>query len=295
MNRKKGCSCGDMDRRLFLKLAGASGAAAAFSGLPAMAGPFETADFEKLVPADKKLDPAWVKSLFARGEPAVYRGRELDLVGMPVGGLCAGMLYLGGDGKLWGWDIFNRIYGTGAGHYAEPLKPSAPLAQGFAIRVSFSGTTQVRALDRTGFSDIGFRGEYPMATVDYRDPASPVAVRLEAYSPFIPLATDASSLPATVMRFTVRNTSEAKVTARLAGWLENAVCLHSGLPPGGKKVNRVTHAHGMSFLQCAAAAAGGKQEPARPDEVFEDWNKETYEGWTVEGSTFGTGPTPTAS
>ena len=53
---------------------------------------------------------------------------------MPVGGICAGQLYLGGDGKLWHWDIFNRHVGTGAEHYANPLKPPSPLDQGFALR-----------------------------------------------------------------------------------------------------------------------------------------------------------------
>ena len=86
--------------------------------MPVMAGPFETTIQEaaeqeaseqgKLVPADKKLDPQWVKSLFERGTREVYRGKDLEKIGMPIGGLCAGQLYLGGDGKLWHWDIFNK-------------------------------------------------------------------------------------------------------------------------------------------------------------------------------------------
>ena len=28
----------------------------------------------------------------------------------------------------------------------------------------------------------------------------------------------------------------------------------------------------------------------KPDVVFEDWNKDTYDGWTVEGTAFGAGP-----
>ena len=55
---------------------------------------------------------------------------------MPIGGICAGQLYLGGDGSLWHWDIFNRHIPTGAEHYASPLQPSSPLEQGFAIRLS---------------------------------------------------------------------------------------------------------------------------------------------------------------
>ena len=86
---------------------------------------------------------------------------------------------------------------------------------------------QVRALDHTGFSEITFCGEYPIAYVEYRDPQSPVSVSLEAFSPHVPLDTQASSLPATVMRYTVKNTSTAKVEVRLAGWLENAVGLYT--------------------------------------------------------------------
>jgi len=77
-------SC-ETTRREALKLMGA-GAAALFAGrLPVMARPFTRAGFEKLVPADKQLHPDWVKSLFARGERTVYRGAELEKIGMPNG------------------------------------------------------------------------------------------------------------------------------------------------------------------------------------------------------------------
>ena len=232
-SRNYGCGCSSSScgphatRREFLELAGAAAAATWLSAGPAVAGPFEAKDFEKLVPADKRLSPDWVKSLTARGEPTVYRGPELEKIGMPVGGICAGQLYLGGDGKLWHWDIFNRHVGTGADHYAHPLTPASPLDQGFALLVAAGDQTQVRALDRTGWSDISFRGEYPIGRVEYRDPQCPASVSLEAFSPFVPLNTEDSSLPATVMQFTVKNNGPAKIEAELAGWLENAVCLHT--------------------------------------------------------------------
>jgi uncharacterized protein (DUF608 family) len=254
-----------------------------------MAGPFDPSELEKLVPADKKLSPEWVKSLFARGARTVYRGAELEKIGMPVGGICSGQLYLGGDGRLWCWDIFNKHVGTGADHYRNPPRPASPLDQGFAVRVKAGGKAVVKALDRNGFPDVSFCGEYPIATVEYRDPAVPVSVSLEAFSPFVPLNVEESSLPATVLRFTVKNAGAAKVEVELAGWLENANGLHS--KPGGMRVNRVVTATGLTALACGAEAAGEKTDASnRPDIVFEDFEKETYEGWTATGTAFGGGP-----
>jgi len=124
-------------RREFLKVAGLGAGALTFQPWRAMAGPFERTDFEKLVPADKKLQADWVKSLTARGERTVYRGADLEKIGMPVGGICAGQMYLGGDGRLWHWDIFNQRIGTGSEHYAKPLALSAPLALSQGNRITW--------------------------------------------------------------------------------------------------------------------------------------------------------------
>ncbi len=277
---KTGCGCGGVQRRDFLKCLGASATVSLVPGWPVMAGPFTRQDFAKLVPADKKLSADWVKSLFARGAPTVYRGAELEKIGMPVGGICAGQLYLGGDGKLWHWDIFNHYVRTSAEHYAKPMKPTAPLTQGFTLTIG----GKMRALDSTGFSDIRFRGEYPIGHVEYR--AEGVAVTLEAFAPFIPLNTDDSSLPATVMQFAVKNTSNAAVEATLNGSLENviarsAVCVRR---------NRTIAGPNFTFLECSAQKSTAPEAPPQPDIVFEDWNRESYDGWKVEGTAFGAGP-----
>src|ERR1700689_2045845 len=104
----------EWNRRGFLKVSAATTLGLVISRLPVMAGPFTREDFDHIVPADKKLAPDWVKSLFERGTPEVLRGSELKYVGMPVGGIGAGQLYLGGDGRLWHWDIFNQPISTGA-------------------------------------------------------------------------------------------------------------------------------------------------------------------------------------
>lgn len=269
-----------LDRRRFLTIAGAG----------ALAGPFERVDFENLVPPDKKLRPEWVQSLFERGEPAVYRGPDLDFIGMPIGGICTGQIYLGGDGRLWRWDLFNQVQRTGAEHYADPPQPDCPVEQGFALRVVAGERTFVRALDRTGFVDVSFRGQYPMGFVDYRDPALPVTASLEAFSPFLPLNPDDSNLPVTVMQFTVTNVSGEPVEVQLAGWLENAVCKFSSRPGEGRLRNRWLRRERIALLECTAQPAPPPAEPPRPDLLFEDFEKETYEGWTVTGTAFGSGP-----
>src|SRR5580658_8630951 len=152
----------DWRRRDFLKISAATTLGLVFSRLPVMAGPFTREDFDHIVPADKKLRPEWVKSLFARGTPEILRGGDLKFVGMPVGGIGAGQLYLGGDGRLWHWDIFNQITGTGSEHYAAPLTPSSPLTQQFLLTIGGQSWT----LDHAGFSEISFRGEYPIGTVE---------------------------------------------------------------------------------------------------------------------------------
>ena len=71
------------NRRDFLKSSAAAAMGLVFSQTPAMAGPFTRADFQHLVPADKKLRPEWVKSLFERGTPEIYRGAEYAVSFLP--------------------------------------------------------------------------------------------------------------------------------------------------------------------------------------------------------------------
>lgn len=91
-----------LTRRNLLRLGTLAATGSLFTRFqPAMAGPFTGADFEKLVPADKKLSAAWIRSLFERGEPEWSGGSDLNHIGMPVGGICCGQVYLSGDGRLW--------------------------------------------------------------------------------------------------------------------------------------------------------------------------------------------------
>lgn len=293
-NHENGCGCGTGQggaaRGDLQGIMGSGTAALRPLGVPSTAGPFDMTEFEKLVPSDKRLSPAWVKSLFQRGEPKVYRGGDLKFIGMPVGGICAGQLYLGGDGRLWHWDIFNRHVRTYDEHYASPVPSVFHCAQGFALSVTKNGKSEIHRLDRDGCTDVSFRGEYPIGVVDYgRVPGLPLSVSMEAFSPFIPLSLDDSSLPATIFRLKVTNHSEEAVDATLFGWLENMVCGHDCLFVG-RRVNKLARVGGVSIMDCTAVKTEEAVEDPMPDICFEDWSKETYEGWTVEGEAFGSGP-----
>ncbi len=66
-------------------------------------------------------------------------------------------------------------------------------------------------------------GEYPFVRVGFADGDLPVQVRLEAFTPFIPLNVDDSSIPGAVIRYYVKNTTSKPAEVTIAGTLPNAV------------------------------------------------------------------------
>jgi uncharacterized protein (DUF608 family) len=255
---------------------GAASLAAMGFELPVMAGPFDNPNFDKNVPADKKLDHTWVKALFERGTPEVFSHAQLDTVKMPIGGICTGHVYLSGEGKMIDW-----LFG----------KNRVELAQGFTLRTVVDGKTDTHPLEKGSFPDMTFRGEYPIAKIDYVNATVPVEVSAEIFSPFIPLNAEDSGIPATIFSFRLKNTSDKPVEATLAGNLENAAYYVRRFGLTGKRRNQIVSANGMTILNCTGELIGvDPGATPQPDIIFEDWPKETFEGWTVEGTGFGSGP-----
>jgi hypothetical protein len=124
--------------------------------------------------------------LTARGAQRVYCGSERRTLGMPCGGICAGQLYVLGDGELGVWEVDGATYFGGVGHASyRSERPRQPCAQGFAIATAAPGARPVRALlNDSGYDAIEFVGEYPRALVRYRAQQAvvpPVSVELEAF------------------------------------------------------------------------------------------------------------------
>ncbi len=153
-----------------------------------------------------------------QSERKVYSGKELHALGMPLGPIGGGSMYLRGTGELYRWEIFNNM--NSAAYIPD---------QFFAIRAKPAGGEAVTRVLRyydgkePGVKDIRFVGEFPIAYLEYVEPALPVKVSMTAFSPFIPTNAQDSAIPVIFFSITVNNESQEKVAVSLIGALQNAV------------------------------------------------------------------------
>lgn len=203
---------------------------------------------------EKGIEKEYLQELKKRGEPEVFSDEELKYIGMPIGGLTTGQVYLGGDGRLWYWDIFNinRInptnIGAGDKFYLNPMIQDHRFEQGFSIRVNKGITSFSKKLSTGGFSDISFRGEYPIGKVTYKDNDIPITVKLEAFSPFIPTKYESSDFPAVIMEYTIKNESDNPLDIEIIGWLQNTANFFTAKNTKGKHINKIVKSKGMIQL-----------------------------------------------
>ena len=262
------------------------------------------------VPADKNLSPEWLDALTARGERKIYRGDERFTIGMPVSGIASGMLYVRGDGTLARWWMFNennttdfRMKDPHMGY--RTYRPPSRFEQGVAISARPEGGESVTLeLSDKGFVNIGFIGEYPVATVLFEEPqnrAFPLQVKGEFFSPTIPLNAKESATPGTILRYTVTNPTDKTVDVAMGGWLQ-----HMAMPRADDSV----YAKRRSMPVENDEYAGVMMDLVPPEPVkkeqgelrikrFDDFETPivradgtsvengSYEKWTIEGTAFG--------
>jgi len=179
----------------------------------------------------------------SRTSRLVYEGEYLRALAMPLGGIGCGSVAICGDGGLRQWQILNNIchdahvphsffavrVQTGGSalvarvlmsnaHYDDEFEP----APGVSDHLVPAASRQLLAA-LPGVPRIRFVGEYPVAEVHYEDDALPIAVVLEAFSPFAPLDADDSGLPAIVFRFRIENRADSPAEVSLLITQQNAV------------------------------------------------------------------------
>jgi non-lysosomal glucosylceramidase len=163
-------------------------------------------------------------------------------VAMPLGGIGTGHVSICGDGSLRQWQLSGTP--NHAGYVPESffaIRASGvepPLNVARVLRCSVPGpsepapnvTDHILPYDADPPSrhwpqveSTEFEAAYPFARISYEDPGLPVTVALEAFTPFVPLDTAASSLPLASFSFTVTNRSEVFVHGWLLATLQNFI------------------------------------------------------------------------
>lgn len=253
------------------------------------------------VPVDKNLPASWTDALYQNSK-TTYRGNQLLTIGMPCGGIAAGQLYVRGDGTLANWWISNNAYNTGYGVDSltkfntalgpwkvcyQTFEPFSYVDQGFMITVG----KQSKRLNKNDFDNISFVGEYPLAKIEYASKSDPlpVAVNAEVFSPFIPMNARESATPATILRYTIRNTSSKLQSVNLSGWLQNLVCLDIAADINADSRIQVVRSADKTSVFMDISERPASPVPTSKVTMFEDFES-GYKKWTQTGNAFGSAP-----
>ncbi|GAA2104129.1 non-lysosomal glucosylceramidase [Microlunatus panaciterrae] len=177
---------------------------------------------------------AAVESTSSSAWPAARSyGPEATVAAFPLGGIGTGTVSIGSRGEFRDWEIANH---PDKGHWL-PFTFFAIRAQphgGAAVTRVLESRIQpphegdsghhigkVAGLPRLRTSTM--RGEYPMLGIDFVDDVLPVQVRLDAFTPLVPLDVQASGLPGAVLRYTVFNPLATGVKVTVAGSMSSPV------------------------------------------------------------------------
>ena len=192
---------GGVSRRAFL---GWVGAGAATALLPGTAG----AEFE--LPSEDLA--RWKRDLSGPSAPRLYHSAVHTDARLHLGGIGTGNLEIGADGQLTNWQLFNTLRdGLVPFHFAARCGATARMLQ------TRGGPNWPR------IQRIEMTGEYPVASLRFVDPALPVQITLDAFTPFAPLDSYLSSWPVAAFVFKVHNPSARDETVSLAAFLQNPV------------------------------------------------------------------------
>ncbi len=180
--------------------------------------------------------------LYKIGRPGPKKGRYLDEVAFPLGGIGTGTISLSGYGELLDWEIQNRPNKGSFNAFSfftlwakedgkdpvtkvlaeRPMRGLGGVGSGLFSGIGF-GTNRFLGRGLPHMKSATFRGEYPFAEIKFGDPEVPLDVRLTAYNPLIPHNVKDSSIPCAIFLFELKNRSDRKVSATILVNMHNIV------------------------------------------------------------------------
>jgi len=161
-----------------------------------------------------------------------YTGEELRFVACPLGGIGTGNLLLNGYGAIRDIEIFNRAS-------MSELPPDMTFFSLYTRQKDQEPVTRVmerefldeypnpfgKPRQQLGglprFREAVFHNAYPMARIDLLDEAVPLDVTMTAWSPYIPVDTKNSSLPAATIEWNLANPGKDPVEYTVAFCMSN--------------------------------------------------------------------------
>lgn len=236
--------------------------------------------------------------------PYARTGDNLRELAFPLGGIGTGCVSLDGRGGLRDWEIFGRPNKGCLLEYTFPALWFQP--DGEPPRVltllgprlkEWLGTSpknwdygsgrffqQMDGLP--GFESVEFVGTFPFARLRFRRADMPLEIELEAFSPFIPLATRDSSFPGAVLSYRIKNLSPKPVQAVIAWSMMNPVGEMSP-PADGAADQALNHRLDRGLIKGVVFSNGRfgpDSEHAGEVVLATDWPQaEICERWSQEG------------
>lgn len=228
-----------------------------------------------------------------------YEGEYTREISMPVGGIGAGCVGLAGNGGFIDWELDRPAKGSinPFSHFAVKAENSAGLIakvlQGDHTR-DLTGAYAREKYRHRGFGygpDSGtmagfphfeknvFEGAFPWARVTFADPEFPAAPTLSAWSSFIPMNADDSSLPCAFYEVELSNTCAEDTVFTVAYTLGS---------PYSAGVNAAVDADGFRGVSICEGENGLCVITAAPEaHVQESWFRgEWFDGPTVYWNEF---------
>jgi non-lysosomal glucosylceramidase len=167
-----------------------------------------------------------------------YEGRFTEKVAMPVGGLGAGNISIGGNGQWKDVEIMNK---PAMGFYGAHVPKQAPFFMVFTQKPNgekktktlmgpippseFAGSEGSRTPNHglPRFASSSFDAAYPFGIVNLEDNNMPVSAKAKVFNPFIPGDANASGIPIAVIRYEITNKTNTPLKIAVAGSMDNFI------------------------------------------------------------------------
>lgn len=160
-------------------------------------------------------------------------GPDATVAAFPLGGIGTGNVSVGTRGDLRDWELANRpdkgvrlpftFFAIRAGRPGIEAVTKVLESQLPGPHEGDQGYDAGRLAGLPRLRDSRMRGEYPLLSIDFSDDDLGVDVALTAFTPLVPLDSDASGIPGAILRYRVTNPGSVGVDVTIVGSLANPV------------------------------------------------------------------------